>query len=660
MKKILIIATTPMQHDGLTKVIFETIDRADRALVRLYLVPGMGFAPGFEQKIKEKGVVCLPVPDRAGQLPFYLAALYSAMRREHFDAVHVHGNSATMAFDLVPAYLLGVPVRISHVHNTVTAHPALHRILKPLLNLLATDPAACSSPAGEWLYNTPFTVVKNGINPDAFAYDRAVRERIRGELGIGEAFAAGHIGRFTRQKNHDFLMDVFAAIAERRPDSVLLLVGEGELEAAVREKAAKLGITSKVLFCGTTDAVSGLYMAMDVFLLPSLYEGLGIAAVEAQAAGLPAVLSDEVPEEAVFEENVLRLPFGAGPSGWAEAALAMDIRERPDRRADVRNAGYDISDMGETLAKLWHLKKRVPGGVKTSVVMAVFNGKKYLKEQLDSIREQTCPPDEVIISDDGSSDGTPEFISSYIIEHGLAGWRLMRHESPAGVGANFKAAFSEASGGIIFPADQDDIWLPDKIERMTAAFSDPETMLAVSSIRYMDAGGNEKRIRTQLSCRRDHTVSLKESFAVCSYLGMSMAMRREVFERADRTLWAKSSHDWALLLAAHEMGNVVFLGQPGQFYRQHEGNASGIRAGGRRERRLALIGRQRRHAAAAAAFSENDAVRSAAAAAECFYGAREKAVLCGSPLRLARMMVLYGRHGFTARAFVGDVFSSLL
>ncbi|MBR6398245.1 MAG: hypothetical protein IKS06_05100, partial [Lachnospiraceae bacterium] len=162
----------------------------------------------------------------------------------------------------------------------------------------------------------------------------------------------------------------------------------------------------------------------------------------------------------------------------------------------------------------------------------------------------------------------------------------------------------------------------------------------------------------QLSSRRDHEISLKESFAVCSYLGMSMAMRREVCEKADHALWEKSSHDWALLLAAHCLGKVVFLGTPGQFYRQHEGNASGIREGSRREMRLALIRRQRMHAAAAA-FSENEGVRAAAVRAERFYGAREKAVLSGSTLRLVRMVFFYKKHGFTARTFAGDVFSSL-
>lgn len=659
MKKILIIATTPLQHDGLTRVILETIERADRSRAQLFLVPGMGFAPGFEQKIKEKGVVCLPVPDRAGRLPFYIAALLRIMNREQFDTVHIHGNSATMAFDLVPAVLAGIPIRVAHVHNTVTNHPALHAILKPLLNMLVTDPAACSSPAGKWLYKKKFTVVKNGINPEEFAFDPEARARVREKLGIEDAFVVGHVGRFTRQKNHDFLLDIFARIVEMRPDAVLLLVGEGELMPAVKEKAKKLGLLSKVIFYGTTDSVSDLYMAMDVFLLPSLYEGLGIAAVEAQAAGLPAVLSGEVPEEAAFEENVLHLPLSAGPESWAKAALARDITDRPDRRADVMRAGYDIKDMENTLETLWHLPKKRPDGMKISVVMAVYNGKKYLKEQLDSIREQTNLPDEVIISDDGSTDGTPELISSYIKEHGLEGWRLVRQKGSLGVGGNYAAALKGATGDLIFLADQDDLWLPDKIERMAAAFSDPDTMLAVSSIRYMDAAGNEMRIKTQLSNRKDHKISLRESFAVCSYLGMSMAMRRKIPEQADRTLWEQSSHDWALLLEAHSMGNVVFLGHPGQFYRQHEGNASGIRGGDRLENRLELVRRQKRHVSAAAAFSRNEAVRAEAKEAERFLAAREKALLAGSPVRFARMFFLYRSRRCTLRTFIGDVFASL-
>ncbi len=659
MKKILIIATTPFMHDGLTRVILETIDRADRTQAQLYLVPGMGFTHEFEREIRERNIPFFPVPNRAYDPLHYYPALIKVLRSEKYDAVHIHGNSATMAFDLLLAALAGIPVRISHIHNTATNHPALHAAVKPLLNAVVTDPAACSVPAGKWLYTKPFTLVKNGIDPERFAFDAEARERVRRELGLSDALVIGHVGRFRRQKNHEFLLEIFDEIAGRRPDAVLLLIGEGELLEEIREKVRTTGLAEKVIFCGTTDRISDYYMAMDVFLLPSLYEGLGIAAVEAQAAALPAVLSDEVPEEAVFEENVKRLPLSESAAVWAETVIGNAGGERGDRREDVRRAGYDAADLTRTLDALWHLPEKGPSGLRISVVMAVHNGMKYLAEQLDSVRAQTCPPEEVIISDDGSSDGSAEFISSYIKQYGLSGWRLVRQEKALGAGGNFAAALAEASGDIIFLADQDDVWLPEKIGTMTAAFSDPGVSLAVSSIRYMDGSGREKHIKTQLSCRRDHEVSLAESLAVCSYLGMSMAFRREVFERADRTLWEKSSHDWALLLSAHALGRVLFLGKACQFYRQHEDNASGIRGGSRKERRLNLIGRQRQHVHCAAECAKTAEAGRAAEGAERFLAVRERLVREGRTAGLLRMCFLYGKHGYTARTFAADVVSSL-
>ncbi|MCR5294626.1 MAG: glycosyltransferase [Lachnospiraceae bacterium] len=663
MKKLLIIATTPMQYDGLTGVLIQTIDRADRSRVELHLVPGMGFMGDYEEKMKNRGVLIHPVPDRARKLPAYMKALFLLLRREKYDVLHVHGNSATMAFEMAAGWAAGVPIRISHVHNTCSAHPFLHTALKPFLNAFVTAPAACSEAAGSWLYRKNFTVVKNGIDPLRFAFDPAMRALSRKELEAGEAFVVGHIGRFSRQKNHAFLLEIFAELLKLRPDALLLLIGEGELRESAEEKAAKLGIGKRIRFVGTTEHPEKYYAAMDVFVLPSLYEGLGIAAVEAQASGLPVILSDTVPKETAFAPGVSYLPLSETPAFWAEKIAGIPENSRREEAWQlVASAGYDIRDMGKTLAELWKLPEpdSLPSRIRLSVALAAFNGKDFIREQLESILQQTIAPDEVILCDDGSTDGTAELIAAFIEEHRPSNWKLFRRSSPLGPGANFRSALEKTRGDLVFLADQDDIWKPDKIETMAAVFFDPDIKLAVSSIRYIDRAGNEKLLGTRLSARKDHEVQIRESLAVCSYLGMSMALRREVFEKADMDLWEKTSHDWTLLLTAHALGRVVFLGKPCQYYRRHENNASGPAGQDRKQRRLFLIERQEVHIRAALHSNclgqeEKEAARKALR----MLLVRKRIVESGHPLRVLRMASLYRKMGLTFRTAAGDFLASV-
>ena len=195
----------------------------------------------------------------------------------------------------------------------------------------------------------------NAIDPSAFSFSEVTRESLRAELGLEGRFAVGHIGRFNLQKNHKRLIEIFAQLKKIKPDAVLLLVGEGELEEETRAKVSELGVEDSVKFLGVRSDVPKLCMAMDVFVMPSLFEGLPVVGVEAQAAGLPCVFSAEVTDEVVILPQSSQLPLSASNAEWAERIAACDgsVSDRSAAIEPVRAAGYDINAETEKISRMY-------------------------------------------------------------------------------------------------------------------------------------------------------------------------------------------------------------------------------------------------------------------------------------------------------------------
>lgn len=260
----------------------------------------------------------------------------------------------------------GVPVRIAHSHNTALRPSMgkplkllLHNAAKGLLTNSATELWACSKPAAEFLFSKEalkekgVQLIPNGIDIRRFRFDAGARKAVRTQLGLTEKFVVGNIGRLCYQKNQAFLLDIFVELIKRNSESRLLLVGEGEDRGRLMDRADQLGIADKVLFCGVSDCVERLLWAMDVFAFPSRFEGLGIAAIEAQAAGLPVLSSEHVPDEARVTPLFQRLELNAGPARWAGALLELD-RGADKRRMgaeQVGRMGFDVNDVSSMIMK---------------------------------------------------------------------------------------------------------------------------------------------------------------------------------------------------------------------------------------------------------------------------------------------------------------------
>lgn len=279
------------------------------------------------------------IPCGAAQRPWvYARGLLDVLRRHGpYDAIHSHVHHYS-GFVLALASLAGVPVRIAHSHLDTravdaSAGPARRAYvagMRTLIRLFATDGLAASDDAGAalfgagWGRDARWRILYCALDMSPFG-ERPAPDEVRRDLGLSrDDFVIGHVGRLDVQKNHAFLLRAAAEVFRREPRAKLLLVGEGPLRLALERQACALGIADRVRFAGVRRDIPRLMLgAMDVFAFPSLFEGLGLAGIEAQAAGLPVVISDQVPRAiAVARELVTFVPLGAGETAWAEALLA--------------------------------------------------------------------------------------------------------------------------------------------------------------------------------------------------------------------------------------------------------------------------------------------------------------------------------------------------
>lgn len=230
-------------------------------------------------------------------------------------------------------------------------------ILKPFSKMFATNYFACSENAGRWLFgNKTFNqnkvkIIHNAIETERFKYNENIRNSIRKELHIEDKFVLGHVGRFVKQKNHDFLIDIFYEVYKKNKDSILLLIGDGPLEEKIKNKVKKLKLEEVVYFLGVKNNVNEFMQAMDVLVFPSLYEGLGMVTVEAQCAALKVICSSEVPKEIKICENVKFLDFN-DLAKWINNILDKN-NERIDCIESARKNGYEIAYEVNKLEKLY-------------------------------------------------------------------------------------------------------------------------------------------------------------------------------------------------------------------------------------------------------------------------------------------------------------------
>jgi len=347
--KVLVIVNAKFGYDGISSVAMNYYKYRDKERVQMDMLTINPVFGDFAKIIDDNGDKRFVVENRNRSPLSYIFRLKSIIKENGYDIVHVHGNSATMAVELMAAKLAGCRVRIAHSHNTKCDHNKLNKMLMPVFSRLYTDCCACSVEAGEFLFGKrECFVVNNGLYLPKYEYDESKRELIRKKLGIEDKYVIGHIGRFCCQKNQEYLVYLLKGIIQRKKNAVLLLVGAGETEEEIKNQVISSGLGESVIFYGTSDHVNEVVQAMDIFAFPSRFEGLGIVAVEAQASGLNCVASDAVPKTITVQDKVVFLPLSGHDDEWIENIISLGVS--PDERivskdstmSRLREKGFDI------------------------------------------------------------------------------------------------------------------------------------------------------------------------------------------------------------------------------------------------------------------------------------------------------------------------------
>ncbi len=280
-----------------------------------------------------------------------------------YDVIVLNTNSLEYVFPLVLGKIFGIPVRVIHSHNSGfenkqgLARRLLVGMNKKLLAWSANLRFACSQFAGQWMFkDNPYHVIYNAIDIHKYDANPIVREKTRNALGLHTELTLLHVGRFSYQKNHSFLLDIFKEVHRIQPDSVLLLVGdtteESEFLTEVKRKIKAYGLENVVRLLGRRDDVNKIMQAADVLVMPSFFEGLTVVGIEAQASDLPLLLSDTVTKELGLLPSTQFISLEAGPTAWAEAIVNSKQHNRQSRYEELKAAGYDIGNETERVEKL--------------------------------------------------------------------------------------------------------------------------------------------------------------------------------------------------------------------------------------------------------------------------------------------------------------------
>lgn len=323
------------------------------------------------ERFNEAGINCIQIPDKVHHPLKHLWTMFRIFRKGRYDVVHSHLDWYMNSYVCFLAMLAGIKKRIAHHHQAYTSdcHPGLRAgisssfkkvlcsILRIPCQLFATHWLACGEAAAinGWgrraLKKGKVMILPNAIDPDRFKFSESARHEIRERYGINkDDFVVGHVGRFYPQKNHEFLIDVFAELHKRKVNAMLLLLGDGPLQDRIKQKVESLGLANAAIFAGLQKDPAPFYSAMDIFAFPSLWEGLPLTLVEAQYTGLPCVVGENVTREVVLSEQCVLIK-GFDFNSWEKSLeRAFCVGKRP---SSVFLPQYDINNTYSHLSKMY-------------------------------------------------------------------------------------------------------------------------------------------------------------------------------------------------------------------------------------------------------------------------------------------------------------------
>lgn len=342
--------------EGVSTIALSYLEAIDKSNLDISLIVAGPSDITMMNRAQAIGIQIIKLPYRKQSPREYYRKLFYLLKQGKPNIVHIHGNSATMALDLLVAKLAGVPIRLPHCHNTKCDNERINILLRPLLYSTMTEGLACGEDAGKWLYkNRKFKIIRNGRKIENFLYDEKLRNSYRVKLNIeNTTVAVGHVGTFTEQKNQKFLIEVWQEI---KNDNIrLYLFGDGPLREQCNKLVKDKGLEKRIVFMGNVNNIGCYLNAMDIMVLPSKYEGLPLVTLEWQINGLPCIISNCVTKECKIMNNVIFEDITQESiKEWANVIERGQLKrkEKPDNSEIYRcitNAGFNIVENAKWLS----------------------------------------------------------------------------------------------------------------------------------------------------------------------------------------------------------------------------------------------------------------------------------------------------------------------
>jgi len=354
--KVLMVMTSDFHRSGITMVLLnyykELIKNKNCEID--FVIPNKidkDFRDDLNLKTK---IFVLSKKMRIFLTPLYIYKLSKIMRKGNYDVVHINGSSSLLYLELLAAKNAKIKKRIAHSHSVKTEHPLLHKLLRKRFLKSYTHAIACSEEAGKWLFNdSKFEIINNGFDIEKFIFSKKNRKEIRNKLNIkDDDILLGHVGLFNDVKNQTFLINIMKRIVFKYPNYKLLLIGEGKMKNNIENQAIENRIQDNIIFYGETSTPEYFYSAMDIFVMPSKYEGLGLVALEAQICGLPCILSSFVPKKVKINDSVFFCNIDDSDfEKWCD--LIININKNDRKILIQKFDDYDIKKCTEKLYNLY-------------------------------------------------------------------------------------------------------------------------------------------------------------------------------------------------------------------------------------------------------------------------------------------------------------------
>ena len=360
-KKVLVIAAS-LKIGGAEKVARDIALYANPDQYEFHYVVFGETIGAYEQPLQALGCTIFHFAEPSSSYPVFLKSMLQLMRTHRYDVVHAH-NMFNCGFTMLLAAMAGVPIRMAHSHSALTDGGSLAKsiyeaMMQGLILSCSTDLVACGIKAGQRLYGKKqFAkrghLILNGIDVTGFAYDPRKGEAVRKQLHAEDRWIMGHAGHLAAVKNQSFLLDLMPMVLEKKPNALLLMLGEGEDRPILEQKIRDMRLENHVIMTGNVTNVADYLSAMDVFVFPSIFEGLPLSILEVQANGLPCVISDSVPEDVFLTDLIHPLSLQQKPQQWVEQILSVSRTDTAAYNCWLQDSHYAVETAMEQIYQIY-------------------------------------------------------------------------------------------------------------------------------------------------------------------------------------------------------------------------------------------------------------------------------------------------------------------